>query len=431
MLRWILSVLLVMFSLGAFAADNVYVLDISGTIGPATVDYVKRGLNTAEKHNATALVLKLNTPGGLNAAMRSINAILINSPIPVIAYVAPSGAKALNAGLSLVYGAAIAAMAPNTTIGANGPPQPFMLDTRPALKSLIAKQTEDRTTYIRGLADLHQRNAQWAADAIRSGHTINNDEATQLHVINLTANSVPDLLQKIDQQTVQVNGIPQRLHTSQSSIQDLGNDWRYTILSFITNPTIAYLLLLLAIYGLIFELAHPGLVVPGIIGIVCFLLAFYALQIMPLNPIGLTLILVGILFMTFEVYVSTFGLIGLAGIITFTIGSLLLFDTTNPYYELSKITIAVMSLLSAIFFLVILKLAFRSQEKPVTTGKEAMIGAEAVVLNVMGRQIIVRVFGETWEAQSTQPLTIGQKVRVRSIRGLLLHVDPIETVHKD
>lgn len=431
---WIISWLLFLFLLPTYtlAADSGIILEVNGAITPAVQDYVERNIILAEENHAKLIILNLNTPGGLDTSMRGINEAIINSSVPVIVYVTPSGARAASAGTFIAYAGHMAAMAPGTNIGAASPinlmgknpsnPKDFTSEQKKALN--------DAAAYIRSLAQLHGKNAVWAESAVRDSASISADEAKKLKVIDVIANDYPELLQKLDGQTVTVHGTTTKLATKNLQLTTISPGWRYQFLSFITNPNIAYLLMLIAIYGLFFEFSSPGMILPGVVGVLALILVLYAFQLMPINYTGLTLILVGIVFMVCEVYISSFGIIGFGGIIAFILGSIMLFDFNDPNYRLTWLLIISMCILTLIFFFILLNLAIRSHKKGIVTGQEGLIGMEGVVLEVMNQQIVVRVLGEIWEARSTHILARGQKIKVVDVHGLTLTVKPISVSHE-
>lgn len=426
--KWFwLSILCLLFSTASFAVEKAIILKINNAITPATQDYIKRGISIAKEQQAAFIILELNTPGGLETAMREINAAIIASPIPIITYVAPSGARAASAGTFIMYASHLSAMAPGTNIGAATPVN--LTGSETESKPLTAekqKATNDAAAYMRSLAQLRNRNADWGEQAVKHAASLSAIEAKKLNVINEVANNYPDLLQKINNKTVQLQDKTIQLHTKDVELKTIEPDWRYQFLSFITNPNIAYILMLIALYGLFFEFSNPGLVLPGVAGIIALLLALYAFQLMPVNYVGLSLIILGVGFMIFEVYVSSFGVIGVGGIIAFIIGSIMLFDTPNQDYHVTWGVIGLMSIVTAIFFLMLITLAIRSHKKLIATGREGLIGSSGVVLSMMNEQIVVRVLGEIWNAKSTSPLKIGQKIKVIAIHGLTLDVKPTD-----
>lgn len=426
---WFLSILIIFLSAGAFAAGKAVILDLSGPISPATQDYIERGIAYAENQQATAVIIQLNTPGGLDSSMRGIDEAIIKSTIPVITFVYPSGARAASAGLFIMYASHLSAMAPGTNIGAASPINLLSANVanKPNESVEEKKMMNDTAAYIRSLAQLRGRNAEWAELAVRQAASISANEAKQLNVINEIADDYPQLLQKIDGHTVTLQHSMVTLHTNDVSLEQMPQDWRYQFLAFITNPNIAYVLMLIAMYGIFFELSNPGMVLPGVAGIIALLLVLYAFQLMPINYVGLLLLILGIGFMIFEVFVSSFGVVGVGGLIAFMIGSIMLFDVHDENYHVSWFLIFTMSIISVTFFFMILTLAIKSHKSKVVTGQEGLIGSEGIVLNVMNEQVVVRVLGEIWEARSSVMLDRGDKITVTNIHGLILTVKPIDT----
>jgi membrane-bound serine protease (ClpP class) len=428
MRKWtlFLSLLLLFLSSSVSAAGKAIVLDLTGPVSPATQDYIERGISYAENQHASLVIIQLNTPGGLDSSMRGINEAIIASSIPVLAYVYPSGARAASAGLFIMYASHLSAMTPGTNIGAASPVN--LLGIKETSKSMSVedkKVMNDTAAYIRSLAQLRGRNADWAELAVRQAASISALEAKQLNVIDEIADDYPQLLQKIDGRTVTIHGKQEKIDTKDMTLENMPQDWRYQFLAFITDPNIAYILMLIAMYGIFFELANPGMVLPGVAGVISLLLVLYAFQLMPINYAGLLLILFGVGFMIFEVYVSSFGVIGIGGIIAFIIGSIMLFDMHDANYHLSWTLIATMSIISIAFIFMMLSLAIKSHKRKIVTGQEGLIGSQGIVLSVMNEQIVVRVAGEIWEARSTKPLNSGDKIKVINVQGLTLFVEPI------
>jgi len=439
------------------------ILQVSDVIGPAINDYIHRGLKSAAERNASVVILRLDTPGGLDTSMRDIIRDIIASPVPVILYVAPSGARAASAGTYMSYAAHLAAMAPGTNLGAATPVQiggfPDMKppaepdqnnkdrdkdknnaekdqnndDDETEDKSLpvsgdpmTKKMVNDAVAYIRSLAEMRGRNADWAEKAVREGASISSEQALQQGVIDIIATDIDDLLAKADGWQVQINGQNIILDTDDLLIETIEPDWRTELLSVITNPNIAYILMLLGIYGLFFELANPGYVLPGVVGAICLLLALYSMQLLPVNYAGLGLVILGIVFMVAEIFAPSFGALGFGGIIAFVVGSVILFDTDGGDIQVAIPIITTITIISSIFFLVALRLIFAAHKKPIVSGVEEMLGSIGEVLEDFDHAGRIRIHGETWQVRSQSPLKRGVQVRVTAINGLILHVEPLK-----
>ncbi len=385
--------LLCLLPLQASAQGAALLLDIKGAIGPASSDYVHRGLERARIEQAPLVILRLDTPGGLDAAMRDIIHDILAAPQPVVSYVAPGGARAASAGTYILYASHVAAMAPGTNLGAATPVQIGAMpgsgklapDTPEKGKGSNAQQTadsgdamhhkmvNDAVAYIRSLAQMRGRNADWAEQAVRTAASLPAEEALKKGVIDLIATDVPDLLTKLDGRTVTVLGVQRTLSTKGLTVQTVAPDWRNKLLAVITDPNIAYILMLVGIWGLFFEFANPGYVLPGVTGAICLVLALYAFQVLPVNYAGLGLILLGILFMIAEAFVPSFGALGVGGVIAFAIGSVILFDTGTGGMAVSYSLIGSLSLLSALFFVFVVGMALKARRRPVVSGSEELL----------------------------------------------------------
>jgi len=423
------------------------VLDIDGAIGPAIADYVAREIRSARASEARLIVLRMNTPGGLDTSMREIIRAILSSPIPVAAYVAPGGARAASAGTYITYASAIAAMAPGTNLGAatpvqlgGFPPTPGKRPEQPAeskkgegkgdnvtsepADAETRKVVNDAVAYIRGLAELNGRNADWAAEAVRSAVSLPASEALKLHVIDVIADDIPDLLRKIDARTVIVVGRSERLATAGLNVVTVPPDWRTDLLAVITNPNVAFMLMLLGVYGLVFEFLSPGAVAPGLIGGISLLLALYALNLLPINYAGAALLLLGIGLMVAEVHIGAFGVIGVGGIVAFIIGAIMMFPSM-PGVSLSLPVVVAAAIVTAGFLLLGLSMLLRSRRRPVVTGKEALIGTEGEALAWDASEGKVRVTGEVWRARAVEPLEPGTRVKILGREGLVLTVEAV------
>lgn len=427
----------------------VVLLTIDGPIGPASSDYVVRGLETARESAARAVVLQIDTPGGLDTSMRDIIQEILSSPVPVIAYVAPSGARAASAGTFILYAAHVAAMAPATNLGAATPVQIGGLpmpggeqpprgeeggegeggedgDARTAHPTMEDKAVRDAVAYIRGLAQLRGRNAEWAETAVTEAATLSAADALEAGVIDLIAEDLDGLLAAADGRTVSLAGVDVVLDTAGAKIDSIEPDWRTEFLGVITNPTVAYILLLIGVYGLIFEFWNPGFTGPGVIGAICLVLALFALNQLPVNYAGLALIALGIGFMVAEAFAPSFGILGIGGVIAFVVGSVILIETDAPGFEVSPAVIGAVGGTSAALFLGVLIMLGRSRRRAVVSGREQMVGLEGEVVDWDGGQGRVRAHGEIWQASAAEPLAPGAQVRITGMDGLVLIVRPAD-----
>jgi membrane-bound serine protease (ClpP class) len=445
----------VMLALSSTPVDGgtrrAVVLEVDSAIGPAAADYVVRELGAVNPADTALVVLRLDTPGGLDTSMREIIRTVLASPVPIAVYVAPSGARAASAGTYILYAGAVAAMAPGTNLGAatpiplGGMPPAQPTDrpdrqpddssgkrkagdtaTQPA-DARSRKATNDAVAYIRSLAALHGRNAEWAAEAVREAVSLPASEALTLKVIDVIADDVPDLLRKIDGRTVIVAGKAQRLATADLEIATATPNWRVRLLAVITDPNVAYLLLLLGIYGLVFELANPGAVLPGVLGGVSFLVALFALNLLPIDYAGAALLLVGIALMVAEAFIGSFGVIGVGGIAAFIIGSIIMFPSNTPDFRLSLPVIVAAGVVTAGLLVLVLGLLVRSRRRRIVSGGEAMIGAEGETVEWQGESGKIRVMGEIWYARAPRPIEPGTRIRVVGRDDLVLTVEPMRT----
>ena len=421
-------------------------LEIDGVVGPASADYIQRNLQKAIASQAVAVLIKMDTPGGLDTSMRQIIKQIISSSIPVISYVSPGGARAASAGTYILYASHIAAMAPATNLGAATPVQiggfggfgedkagnkKSQEEDKPLTDPMSHKIVNDAAAYIRGLAKMHGRNEQWAEQAVRAAASLSAEEALELNVIDIVATDVPDLLRQLQGRSINVLGKELILNTEQIEIQSIKPDWRSRFLAVITNPSIAYILLMIGMYGLVLEFYNPGSIVPGTIGGICLLLALYALQLLPVNYAGMGLIVLGIALMTAEAFVPSFGILGLGGVVSFVIGSIILIDTDVPGFGIDLGLVAGFALSSAAFFIIAIGLLLKSRHSPIVSGKEEMLACVGVVLDDFTGTGRVRIHSENWQAFCEKPLTKNEEVKVTSVDGLLLQVMPIKNLEDE
>lgn len=459
----LVTVLLAMLALAApLRAAEVHLIDLEGAIGPASSDHVTRHLEAAEAAGADLFVIRMDTPGGLDAAMRDIIKAILDSDVPVATWVGPNGSRAASAGTYILYASHIAAMAPATNLGAatpvsigGGSPLPMPGsepsgrparerggedaedgtadddDARdsvpPPATAMERKVINDAVAYIRSLAELRGRNADWAEAAVRRAESLSASEALERNVIDLVAKDLDELLDALDGREIELASGTVVLTMRERTLTHIEPDWRSRFLSLITDPNIAYILLMVGFYGLILEFYNPGVGVPGVTGVICLLVGAYALQMLPISFAGLGLIVVGIGLMIAEAFSPSFGALGVGGAIAFVVGSVLLFDTDLPAYQLSLPIIAAFAAASGLICIGTAFLALRARHSKAVSGREAIVGGPAVALEDFDGTGHVRLEGEHWQAHSTEPVTAGQALRVRALDGLVVEVEPAPT----
>lgn len=443
----------------ARAEGTAVVLDLEGALGVATAEYIINGIEQAQQQGAKVIIIRMDTPGGLVTPMRDIVQAILGSEIPVVTYVSPGGARADSAGTYILLASHIAAMAPTTHLGAATPvsltgdgfspgkdkkpestsdgdkekgsdDSPGENETsgsdEDSSTAMERKVLNDSIAYIRGLAEAHGRNADWAEDAVRNAATLTATEALEMNVIDLIAGSRAELLDAIDGREVTVRNKSFIIDAEGLVIETIEPNWRHKILNTIASPEIAILLLMVGLYGLLFEGYNPGAILPGVAGVICLLLAAYALQVMPVNYAGLALIIVGLILIVAEAFVPSFGTLGLGGIVALIFGSVMMFDSGIPGFGISITFVVTVALVAGLFLLWLVSYLVRLRKRGAVTGRESIVGGAGFATEAFSGDGHVWVEGESWAAHSDASLEKDQEIRVRAMRGLVLDVEPVK-----
>ncbi len=400
-------------------------ITIDGAIGPVSAEYIHDGIKRAENAEAQCLVIEMDTPGGLMKSMRIICKDILAARVPVVVYVSPSGSRAGSAGVFITLAAHIAAMAPGTNIGAAHPVGLGGQGSSDSSQVMEKKVTNDAVAFVRTLAETRGRNADWAEKSVRESASITETEALELNVIDYIAESPDSLLALIDGDTIHLEDKDVVLATKDAEINIVPMNWRLKMLSFLADPNIAYILLLLGIYGIFFELYNPGAVFPGVVGGVCLILAFFSLQLLPVNLAGILLIVLALVFFLLEIKIASYGLLSIGGVISFLLGSLMLFDVSISGVKVSLSVIIPATLFTALFFLFAVGMGIRAQRRKVTTGMEGLIGEIGEVVTPLTPSGTVLLHGELWKAVASSPVEKDKEVRVVAVDHLKLTVEPI------
>lgn len=428
-----LTVMVLAFAPGfAMAASqpSPQLIEIDGAIGPPMASYVARTLDVAAEKNAPFVVIRLDTPGGLSSSMRDIIQNLLDAPMPVVCWVGPKGARAASAGTYILYACGLASMAPGTNIGAATPVQISGLggSKTPAEPKTAEQQKilNDAIAYITSLAQMRGRNVAWAEKAVREGASLSAKNALEKNVINLMAPNLPTLLDKLDGHSIATSHGTVVLHSANASLNALEPNWKEQFLAVLATPTIAYILLMIGIYGLILEGLHPGAIVPGTVGAIALILALFALHALPISWAGFALIILGAILMVSEGFVPSFGALGLGGLVAFVIGSILLFDSNAPGYTLPAVYIGSGGFVAALGLGTLVYFLAKMRRRPVVSGREHMIGRTAVALADFQESGYVRAEGERWHARSATPVHKGETVNIEAMEDLTLRVRRVD-----
>ncbi|MGD9579084.1 MAG: nodulation protein NfeD [Syntrophorhabdus sp.] len=400
-------------------ANEVYAIRIQGTINPPMASFVNESIANAEKNGSEALLILLDTPGGLDTSMRDIIKGIMESNIPVIVYVYPSGARAASAGSVILLASHIAAMAPGTNAGAA---HPVSVGQEKADKVMMEKVTKDAEAYVRSIAKQRGRNEEWAAKSVKESASITATDAVEKNVADLVAASIDELLEKIDGKKVETKKGKIVFKTKGKKAAEIAMPFKYKFLSYISDPNVAYILMMIGIYGILFEIYSPGTIFPGVIGGISLILALYSFQTLPISYAGLFLILLGVIFFILELKIVSHGALGIAGIISLVIGSIMLIDLPSSILSISYTTIIIVAVLTGIFFFGVLSYAIKAQLSRITTGREGLIGEEGIAQTDVFHNGKVFIHGEIWNGKSDEQIPKGEKVIVTAVDGLIITV---------
>jgi membrane-bound serine protease (ClpP class) len=427
-MKRLLTLLILVFSMGlACSAPNnntyskVMIARIDGAIDPAIAKYIERGINLAESKNANAFIISMDTPGGLDDSMRTIVKRILASRIPVVVYVSPQGARAASAGAIIALSANIAAMSPGTSIGAA---HPVNLGGETTDSTMMKKIENDAASYAKDLALKRGRNVDWAAEIVRNSISSTSREALEKNVINLIAEDMPDLIKKIDGMKIKTSAGEVVLSTKGADVQNIPLTYGESLLHFIANPNLAYLFMMLAMYGIIFELSNPGAILPGVVGGISLIIALISFAVLPINAAGLLLLFLGIILLIVDLFVPSHGILTVGGLVSFVIGSFIMFDTPqSPVYQVSFTLVITFTILTGAFFVYAIAAGIRAQRSNVVTGSNGMIGLKAVARTDLNPSGKVYVEGEWWNAVTEgEMISEGEKVIITDIDKLLLTV---------
>ena len=426
------------------------IIEIDGAISPATSNFIEKGLNHGNENGVELIVIEMDTPGGLDTSMRSIIKNILNSKVPVATYVSPKGSRAASAGTFILYASHIAAMAPATNLGAATPvaiggtaPSPIKpelvepedkeenksepLESTPDNETALAKKRlNDAAAYIRSLADRYGRNAEWAELAVREAATLTAEEALENNVIDYVADDLGDLFEQINGHEVETNAGKQTLSTENVLIERFIKDWRIKFLETLADPNLAYLLMLIGIYGLILEGYNPGSILPGVVGAICLILALFAFQVLAVNYAGLILIALGVVLIVAEAFAPSFGILGFGGLTSFVLGSIMLFDSGIPGFEVSRLLIGSIAFLGGLIILGLVFFLARTLKRPIVSGTEGMLGEQGIALEDFDSKGDVLVHGERWQAKTSEPVKKGQGIEITAVKNMLVLIKPTE-----